>query len=106
MPGGGKRTDLADVVASVERMEENYRRLVKQIEAESADLIRLRNCMEELVSLLSPLQQKIIEYRYIDGHTWQFIAFKTCYDESQARRIEREAVDFIAEHIRIEKAVQ
>lgn len=93
---------MADVVASVERMEANYRQLVFQVENESADLIRLRNCIEELVAQLEPIQEKIIAYRYVDGHTWQFIALKTQYDESQARRIERQAVDFIAEHIRIE----
>lgn len=101
MPGGGKKSDLADVVASVERMEANYRKLVLQVEAESADLIRLRNCIEELVAQLNPMQEKIIAYRYIDGHTWQFISFKTQYDESQARRIERQAVDFIAQHIQL-----
>lgn len=103
MPRSGKRTDLADVVASVERMEANYRKLVLQIETESADLIRLRNCIEELVAQLNPMQEKIITYRYIDDRSWQFIAFKTGYDESQARRIERKAVDFIAEHIELEK---
>lgn len=103
MPGsGGKKSDLADVVASVERMEANYRKLVLQVESESADLIRLRNCMEELVAQLDPIQEKIIAYRYIDGHGWQFIAMKTRYDESQARRIERQAVDFIAKHILVE----
>lgn len=103
MPRSGKRTDLADVAASVERMEANYRKLVLQIEAETTDLIRLRNCMEELIAQLSPVQEKIITYRYIDSRSWQFIAFKTGYDESQARRIERQAVDFISDHILLEK---
>ena len=104
MPGGGsKNSDLADVVASVERMEQNYRKLVRQIEEESADLIRLRNCIEELVAQLSPIQEKIIAYRYIDGHSWKFIAMKTRYDERQARRYEEQAVDFIAEHIDVSK---
>lgn len=103
MPRGGKKTDLVDVYLSTERMEKNYRRLVEKIETETSDLIRLRNCIEELIAQLPPVQEKIIAYRYIDGHTWQFIAMKTRYDESQARRIERQAVDFIAEHIQLEK---
>ena len=103
MPRGGRKSDLSDVVAIVERMEKNYSNLIVKIEEESADLIRLRNCMEELVARLSPIQEKIIAYRYIDGHSWQFIAMKTNYDESTARRIERQAVDFIAEHIQLEK---
>lgn len=103
MPRSGKKTDLVDVYLSTERMEKNYRRLVEKIETETSDLIRLRNCIEELIAQLPPMQEKIIAYRYIDGHTWQFIAMKTRYDESQARRIERQAVDFIAKHIQLEK---
>ena len=103
MPRSGGRTDLADVVAAAERMEKNYQNLIAKIEAESADLIRLRNCMEEIVARLSPIQEKIIAYRYVDGHSWQFIAMKTNYDESTARRIERQAIDFIAEHLELEK---
>lgn len=103
MPRSGRKSDLSDVVATVERMEKNYNNLLAKIEEESADLIRLRNCMEELVSRLSPIQEKIIAYRYVDGHTWQFIAMKTNYDESTARRFERKAVDFIAEHIQLDK---
>ena len=103
MPSSGKKTDLVDVYLSTERMEKNYRRLVEKIETETSDLIRLRNCIEELIAQLPPVQEKIIAYRYIDGHTWQFIAMKTRYDESQARRIERQAVDFIAEHIQLGK---
>lgn len=101
MPRGGKKSDLADVVSTVERMEKNYNNLIEKIEEESADLIRLRNSMEALVARLSPIQEKIIAYRYVDGHSWQFIAMKTNYDESTARRIERQAVDYIAEHIEI-----
>ena len=103
MPRSGGRTDLADVVAAAERMEKNYQNLISKIEAESADLIRLRNCMEEIVSRLSPIQEKIIAYRYVDGRSWQFIAMKTNYDESAARRIERKAIDFIAAHLELEK---
>lgn len=99
MPRSGGKSDLADVVAAHERLAADYGALVVKVESEIADLLRLRNAMECLVAQLSPLQEKIISYRYIDGHSWQWIAMKTNYDESQARRIERQAVDFIAEHI-------
>lgn len=102
MPRGGKSSDLSDVVAAVERMEANYQKLVAQVETEIADLIRLRNCIEALVAQLEPVQERIISYRYIDGHTWRYISWKMQYDESQARRIERKAVDFIADHIELD----
>lgn len=106
MPGGGKRTDLSDVVQTVERMERNYRDLVVHVEAESADLIRLRNSIEELVSQLPPFQEKIIFYRYVDGHSWRFIAMKLFCDEATARRHEAQAVDFIAQYINVKERTQ
>lgn len=99
MPRGGGKSDTADVVAAHERLAEDYGELVVKVEAEIADLLRLRNAMENLVAQLTPLQEKIIGYRYIDEFSWKRIAMKINYDESQARRIERQAVDFIAEHI-------
>ena len=101
MPRSGKRTDLADVVQTVERVERNYRSLVSRVEAEISDLIRLRNSMEELVAQLPTFQEKVISYRYVDGHSWRFIAMKLFCDEATARRHECSAVDFIAEHIMI-----
>lgn len=102
MPRGGVKSDLADVVAAHERLAADYGALVVKIEREINDLLRLRNTMEELVAQLSPLQEKIIGYRYIDGHGWQWIAMKMNYDERQARRIETQAVDFIAERVDVE----
>ena len=99
MPRGGGKSDLCDVVAAHERIADDYAQLVVKIEAEIADVFRLRNAVEELVAQLPALHEKIISYRYIDGHSWRWIAIKTNYDESQARRIERQAVDFVAEHI-------
>ena len=90
MPGSGKKSDLADVVQSVQRMERNYRDLVFHVEAETSDLIRLRNCMEELVAQLKPFQEKVIFYRYVDGHSWRFIAMKLFCDEATARRHEKQ----------------
>ena len=102
MPRSGKKSDLSDVVQTVQRMERNYRDLVSHVKAESADLIRLRNSMEELVAQLTPFQEKIITYRYVDGRSWQFIAMKSFCDEATARRHESNAVDFIAKHIMVQ----
>ena len=99
MPRGGGKSDLCDVVAAHERIADDYAQLVVKIEAEIADLLRLRNTVEGLVAQLSPLHEKIIGYRYIDGHGWQWVAMKMNYDERQARRIETQAVDFIAQYI-------
>lgn len=102
MPRSGKQSDLADVVAAHERLKDSYDALAVKIAAEIEELIRFRNAMESVVSNLSSLQERIIEYRYVDGHSWQWIAMKTNYDESQARRIERQALDYVAEHLEVE----
>lgn len=106
MPRSGKQSDLSDVVQTVQRMERNYRDLVSHVEAESADLIRLRNSMEELVAQLPPFQEKVIFYRYVDGHSWRFIAMKLFCDEATARRHECQAVDFVAEHIMVQNSTK
>lgn len=101
MPRGGKHSDLSDVIVGVMREQQMYERQADRIDAEIADALRLRNCMQECINRLTPLQEKIIAYRYSDGHNWQYIAMKTNYDEASVRRIDTQAVDAIMEMIEI-----
>lgn len=101
MPRGGRKSDLSDVVAEYVHRVEMYDDLVKQIDAEIADRIRLRNCIEALVAQLTPMQEKVICYRYIDGHAWRYIAMKMNYDEDHIMRVERQAVDYIAQNVEV-----
>ena len=101
MPRSGKNSDLSDVIVGVQREQEMYKRQAERINTEIADALRLRNCMQECIDRLSPLQEKIIGYRYSDGHNWQYIAMKTNYDEASVRRIDTQAVDAIMEMIEI-----
>ena len=101
MPRGGKHSDLSDVIVGVLREQEMYERQAERINAEIADVLRLRNCMQQCIDRLSPLQEKIIGYRYSDGHNWKYIAMKTNYDEASVRRIDTQAVDAIMEMIEI-----
>lgn len=101
MPRGGRKSDLSDVVAEYIHRVEMYDDLVKQIDAEIAERIRLRNCIEALVAQLTPMQEKVICYRYIDGHAWRYIAMKMNYDEDHIMRVERQAVDYIAQNVEV-----
>lgn len=101
MPRGGKHSDLSDVIVGVMREQQMYERQADRIDSEIADALRLRNCMQECINRLTPLQEKIIAYRYSDGHNWQYIAMKTNYDEASVRRIDTQAVDAIMEMIEI-----
>ena len=51
---------------------------------------------------LEMAQRKVLEYRYIDGHGWQYIAMRMNYDERQVRRLEAQAVDRISEHVEVQ----
>ena len=99
MPRGGRKSDLSDVVAEYIHRVEMYDDLVKQIDAEIAERIRMRNCIEAMVAQLTPMQEKVICYRYIDGHAWRYIAMKMNYDEDHIMRVERQAVDYIAQNV-------
>ena len=101
MPRGGRKSDLSDVVAEYIHRVEMYDDLVKQIDAEIAERIRMRNCIEALVAQLTPMQEKVICYRYIDGHAWRYIAMKMNYDEDHLMRVERQAVDYIAQNVEV-----
>ena len=99
MPGSGRISDLSDVMEQIEKSAEMYARQCERINAEIADALRLRNAIQDFVSRLTPVQEKVITYRYRDGHEWQFIAIKMNYDEKSVRRIETQVVDLIAKSL-------
>lgn len=101
MPRSGKNSDLSDVIVGVQREQEMYEQQAERINAEIADALRLRNCMQQCIDRLTPVQEKIIAYRYADGHSWRYIAMKLNYDEASARRIENQALDAIMDMIQV-----
>lgn len=96
MPKSGKHSDLSDVIVSVMREAERYEEQLIRIDAEIAAALKHRNRMQDCISRLTPIQEKIIACRYADGHSWRYIAIKTNYDEASVRRIDAQAVDVIA----------
>ena len=100
-PGGGRKGDLSDAIDRIVERQKSYETQVQRIDAEIVDAIRFKNEIDALVAELSPAQIRVIEYRYIDGHTWQFIAMKTNYNEGHVRRLEANALDKLSEHIQI-----
>ena len=102
-PGGGRRTDLADVVARIEARAAEYDDMERKIDEERAKILRIKRTFDELISDMDLVQRRILEYRYIDGHGWQYIAMRMNYDERQVRRLEAQAVDFISERVEVQK---
>ena len=102
MPRGGRASDLSDVVARAMDEAERYERQAERINLEIDDAIRIRNCIEGCIAGLTPLQESILTYRYIDVRSWRFIAMKLNYDEGHLRKIEAQAVDAISEMIEIQ----
>lgn len=102
MPRGGKQQDISDIIAQVEKADRMYLDQCDRINAEIEDVLRLRNTMQAVISKLTPVQERVIMARYKDGGSWQYIAIKMNYDEKSVRRIETQAVDYIAKCISVQ----
>lgn len=104
MPRGGKSSDLSDVVVNVLRVIDMYEEQVKRINSEIDAAIRMRNCIEDCVAQLPPVQERVLTYRYVDGRSWRFIAMKMNYTEEYVKDIDARAVDAVAGMIEIQTA--
>ena len=100
MPGSGRISDLSDIMAQIEASANMYAAQAERINAEITEALRIRNMVEGFMRSLTPIQEKIVCYRYQDGYSWQFIGLKMAYDERSVRRIEEQAVDKLAEVMR------
>lgn len=94
--GGGRKTDLCDVVERVIDLEAKYREGAKDIDARIAATIDRKIEIDRLVDELDPFQQRVLTARYKDGGTWIYISLTLNCDESTARRNEERAVDMLA----------
>ena len=104
MPRGGKSSDLSDVVVNVLRETDMYEEQVQRINTEIDSAIKLRNCIEDCVTQLPPVQERVLTYRYVDGRSWRFIAMKMNYAEEYVKDIDARAVDAVAGMIEIQTA--
>lgn len=103
-PGGGNRTDLADVIARIEARAAEYDGMERKIDEERAKILQIKRALDEIIAGMDLVQRRVLEYRYIDGHSWQFIAMKMNYNERQVRRIEARAVDSISKVVEVEQS--
>jgi hypothetical protein len=101
MPGGGVAADISDIIVQVEKSSAIYASQCERINEEIADALQIRNMVYNFITKLTPIQEKVITYRYLEGYTWQFIALKINYDEKSARRIETRVVDNLVEHMKV-----
>ena len=101
MPKGGKSSDLSDVVVAICKEAEIYDKQVQRINSEIDAAMNLRNCIEDCVSQLTPVQEKVITYRYVDGRSWRFVAMKLNYDEDYVRKLDTQAVDALSDMLDI-----
>lgn len=101
MPKGGKSSDLSDVVVAICKEAELYDKQVQRINSEIDAAMNLRNCIEDCVSQLTPVQEKVITYRYVDGRSWRFVSMKLNYDEDYVRKLDTQAVDALSDMLDI-----
>ena len=103
VPGGGRKSDLSDVIARYEARAEEFDAMERKADEERSKILRIKSAVDDVVAELEMAQRKVLEYRYIDGHGWQYIAMRMNYDERQVRRLETQAVDFISECVEVQK---
>ena len=103
VPGGGRKSDLSDVIARYEARAEEFDAMERKTDEERSKILRIKSAVDDVVAELEMAQRKVLEYRYIDGHGWQYIAMRMNYDERQVRRLEAQAVDFISERVEVQK---
>ena len=95
IPGGSHSSDLADVVANAMRRAEIYQDRLENIDREIQEHLRMCSAIDRAVHALSPVAQRVIENRYVNGLSWRLIGLRMNYDERQVRRIDAQAVDQI-----------
>lgn len=97
MPRSNKISDTVSRAAiETQRRQKLFEKASAAASQEIDDIIRRKQCMDEMISELSTIQQRILRLRYEDGHKWQYISLKIVYDESSVKRIEASAIDKLA----------
>ena len=101
MPKGGKSSDLSDVIVAINKEVEMYDRQVRRINAEIEDAMQMRNCVEDCIVHLTPLQENVLTYRYVDGRSWRFVAMKLNYAEEYVKAVDTQAVDAMIDMLNV-----
>lgn len=94
-----RHADTSDVAVRIERAIERFSAESQRINDEVADILRINNAVQHVIFQLPPKQLNIIFKRYRENWKWDRIAYFVGLDASHARRLEREAVDFVRENL-------
>ena len=86
MPKGTVHSEMADLIAELIDLKEQYIRQYKTLLAEQK---RIENAIE---SLDSPTQKALMRYKYIDGLTWEEVAVNIHYEWAQMHRLHAKAL--------------
>ena len=88
MPRGGQ-TDWTD--ADIRLLE-----LIDEVEAEKNALVDLRReIMAAIAGVADERYRELLEYRYVNGWTWQRVAEEMNYSKRQIYRLHEKAVEAI-----------
>lgn len=103
MPRGGQTSDpTLRAVIELERRREAY----ADTSAAATEVIRARLAEKQMIDALIDMwltdwQAEILEYRYVRGHDWDYIALKLHCEESTARKQEFKAVNKLSYRMHI-----
>lgn len=102
MPRAGTSASPTERTAiHIENIVESFEEAIEIIRDDIAKATGMKLCIDDLVEMLSPDQQRVIEMRYIEGKSWMVIGFKMNMDESHVKYIERGAITWIIKYVEV-----
>lgn len=72
---------------------------LREVEARIAAAEAQHRKICEVVGQLTPIQIRIIRYRYVDRRSWRWVAVMVGLSETAVRNLERAAVDRIGQRL-------
>ena len=97
---GGQGSSVERAIDAAQHRIAQYGIALEKIQASIERALALKAAIDEIIEEMKPIEQKVLQLRYVDGHRWGFIGLKMYYDESRVRAIEHGAVKLLAERTR------
>lgn len=101
--GGAVSDPTASTVQKMHALEREYERFVGDCAEDVKRLLRLKADIDEALEDLSPIERRVIGYRYEKGYSWARVTLQLGVSESRAREIEWSALEKIERKITITK---
>ena len=105
LPKSTRPRDLSDTVANIMTTAEKYDAAIQKIDQQIADVLRIREIIDEFLRGCTSLEINIVEYRYLDKYRWADVERLVRLTNTRCRQIETGVLTKLARNLQIEKDV-